>query len=183
MVKVTGLLSTLVATLALCAACTVHKTEVPLPTGPSEFAHALRITATPDAISQDGASQSSITLTALGPNGEPVSGVAIRVDIMVGGVLQDFGRLSARTVVTGSDGRATVVYTAPPAPPANLGGSGTRVTIVATPIGTNFDASQTQSVDIRLMPVGVILPPAETPTARFSFSPTSPVALLHVLFD
>src|SRR5438128_3686374 len=102
---------------------------------------------------------------------------------MVRGVLQDVGRLSARTVVTGSDGRATVVYTAPPAPPANLGGSGTRVTIVATPIGTNFDASQTQSVDIRLMPVGVILPPAETPTARFSFSPTSPVALLPVLFD
>ncbi len=40
----------------------------------------------------------------------------MRTETRVGGTPVDFGTLSARNVVTGSDGRATLVYTAPPSP-------------------------------------------------------------------
>src|SRR4029450_11671950 len=86
-------------------------------------------------------------------------------------VVQDFGALSARTAFTGSDGVASVTYTAPAAPPPTAdagtcrGLPGTCVKIVATPTGTNFVTAGTQSVLIRLVPVGVILPPPDTPTA------------------
>ena len=43
-------------------------------------------------------------------------GTALRVQTTVEGVTQDFGTLSAKTVVTGDDGRARVIYTAPARP-------------------------------------------------------------------
>src|SRR6185436_15580111 len=39
------------------------------------------------------------------------------------------------------------------------------------------------SADIRLVPIGVILPPADTPTAQFTFAPSSPSAHSSVAFD
>src|SRR5439155_13567277 len=95
------------------AGCTIHSTDAPPLTGPSELALTLRVTATPDSIAQDGGSQSSVKVTAIGPDGKPVSGLPIRLDMVVGGVPQDFGALSARTLVTGNDGTATTVFTAP----------------------------------------------------------------------
>src|SRR5438034_8082839 len=160
------------ATLAQCVACTLGNPEAPALKGPSEFAQSMSIRATPDSISQDGGSQSSIVVTVLDPNGRGISGLAVRLDMQVDGVVQDFGTLSARTVVTDSNGRASAIYTAPPAPPASLGGSGTLVQIIATITGTNFIAAQSQNVEIRLVPPGVILPPAGTPTANFTFSLT-----------
>jgi len=62
------------------------------------------------------------------------------------------------------------VYTAPP-PAATLGGSGRTVSIVATPIGTDYQAANPHTVDIRLLPPGVVLPPASAPTAAFTVSP------------
>jgi PKD repeat protein len=56
------------------------------------------------------------------------------------------------------------------------------VTIVATPTSNNFATVNPQIVYIRLVPPGVILPVANTPTARFTFS--SPVNVgSPVLFD
>src|SRR6185295_4343143 len=96
-----------------------------------------------------------------------------------------------RTVVTGSDGKAFAIYTAPPPPPTSQGGSGTRMQIVVRPIGSNAQvssptegpASILQTVDIRLVPPGVILAPAGTPTAAFTMSPTPVVAGTPVTFD
>ena len=183
------------ALLAL-SACGVHQTETPGLTGPSELALSLRITATPDSISQDGGSQSSIQIVAQDANAKPIVGLSVRVDIRVGGTFVDFGTLSARTVVTGSDGKANLVYTAPPPPPANSTFQATCgtfattgeldgqcVAITAAPMGTNFSTAQSQFVEIRLVPPGVILPPAGTPTPKFTVSPTSPAANLPVQFD
>jgi len=174
------------ACLALTA-CTVHQTETPAPVGPSDFALSARMEATPDAISLDGGSQSSIRVFANGPDGKPLNGVTFRVDTVVGGVAQDFGQLSARSIVTGSDGVARATYTAPAAPPNGQAGTcrglpGTCVEIVATPSGTNFVAAGTQSVLIRLVPVGVILPPATTPSPCITLSPTSPSANITAQF-
>src|SRR5262245_8661870 len=113
-----------VSTLAAAAAaafifsgCTVHQTEAPPLTGPSEPALSLTVQATPDSLNQDGGSQSAIRVTARGPNGAPIAGLALRMDTMVNGVIADFGTLSSRSIVTGSDGVATTVFTAPPPNP------------------------------------------------------------------
>jgi PKD repeat protein len=185
--------SVTVAVATLCAAasfaaCTVHKTEAPALAGPSEFALSLAITATPDSINQDGSSQSSVRVSAKGPDGRPISGLPLRVDMQVHGLLQDFGTLSARSIVTGTDGVAQTVYTAPP---KAVGGNtetcgeapGTCVDIVATPTGTNSQGANSQTATIRLVPPGVILPPAGSPTADFTFAPSSPSLNVPVTFD
>src|ERR1700736_982173 len=99
--------SAMVATLAVCAACAVHNPDEPPVAGPSVLALSLVATATPDSIYQDGGSQSSIVVTARDPNGKAISGVSLHLDIAQGGTIQDFGSLSAKNVVTGSDGRAS----------------------------------------------------------------------------
>lgn len=177
--------STIIA-LAGIVGCTVKQTETPPLTGPSGMALSVTVNATPDSILQDGASQSSVVVTAIKADGSPLSGQTLRLSMSVNGVAQDFGTLAARTVVTGSDGKATTIYTAPPAPPALAGGSGSSVSIVATPIGTDSTTSPVHgasSVLIRLVPPGVILPPAGTPTARFTFTPTPVNFNIPVTFD
>jgi PKD repeat protein len=179
--------ASLISCLALTA-CTVHKTEAPPISGPSDLALSTRVEANPDTIGQDGGSQSSIRVFANGPDGKPLAGVTFRVDMAVNGVAQDFGALSARSIVTGSDGVARVIFTAPAADPAGFTGTcnglpGTCVTILATPTSTAFGSVQPQSVTIRLVPLGVILPPAETPTPAFTVTPTPVIFNVPATFD
>jgi len=163
--------------------CTVHETPAPALTGPSQSAQTLTVTATPDTITQNGSSQSIVAMTVVGPNGNPVPNVSLRVDTMVGGTVTTFGSLSAKTVVTGSNGTATVIYTAPPSPPngAVVGSCspnnnftpalpGSCVTIAATPISNGFtNGTSTWTVDIHLVPVDVIPVPG-APTPDFTFT-------------
>ena len=174
--------------LIATAGCTVKNTEPPPLTGPSGLALTLTLNAIPDSISQDGGSQSSIKVTAIGPNGKPVSALPLRMDMAVNGVAADFGTLSARSIVTNSDGVATVVYTAPPGPPNGVFGTcnslpGTCVSVVATATATNFSTANPESVLIRLVPLGVILPPAGSPTAAFTMSPAQALMNVPVTFD
>jgi PKD repeat protein len=174
--------------LALFAAvgCTVKSTEPPPLTGPSGLALSLSVNAIPDSINQDGGSQSSIKITAIGPDGKPVAGLPVRLDTVVNGVAQDFGTLSARSVVTNTAGTASVVFTAPPSNGVFgtcSGVVGNCVSIVATPTSTNFATANPEQVQIRLVPTGVILPPATTPTAAFTFSPTPGTVGVPVVFD
>ena len=175
---------TLVGALAVVvttAACTVSETEAPALAGPSTLATDLNIQATPDTIMWDGSSQSTVTVDARGPNNQPIRGLSIRVDMLSGGQVADFGTLSARTIVTGDDGRARAVYTAPPRPLD--GADGTVLTLLFTPIGSDFRGALTRQVDIRLIPPGVILPPNGAPQPAFTFSPSAPQAFQTVLFD
>jgi PKD repeat protein len=194
-VKPTGKLSrsVILTALALSVACTTSQTTVPPVSGPSELALSLRLVAVPDSITQDGASQASIEVTAFDANGKTCAGLPVRMDMAVGGVIQDFGTLSARTIVTGSDGKARAIYTAAPPPPPSTGGSGTTVLIVATPSSSvncgsnqavgNFDGTSREQVAIRLVPAGVILSPAGPPTAAFAMSPDKAVMNAAVAFD
>jgi PKD repeat protein len=174
-----------VAGLIAVSACGVHQVTAPSTAavgGTSTFALSLDMTATPDSITQDGASQSSVVVTAHGPDGKPMSGVSIRLAMSVDGVTQDFGTLSARTLVTGSDGAARAVYTAPPSSPL-AGGSGKMISIAASASGTNAQAPNASTVAIRLVPPGVILPPAQTPVAQFTVTPTPINFNIPVTFD
>src|SRR5262249_50477345 len=171
--------------LALGVACTVHETEVPPLTGPSEFATGIRVTATPDTINQDGASQSAIVVSAIDASGKAAPGLPMRLDILVDGTAVDFGTLSARNVVTGSDGRANVVYTAPRPPATGAASASTLVSILAVPTGSDASVCLNSGAlaKIRLVPPGIILPPAGTPTASFRVSPTPVNANVDAIFD
>ena len=178
-----------------CAACTVHKTEAPGLTGPSEAALSSSVTASPDSLTQDGKSMSTIAVVARDAGGRPLSSASFRLDILVDGQPSDYGTLSTRNLVTGSDGRASAVYTAPAELPAGAsagvcaGGAvsaplgGRCVQIVATSVGSDFSAASSRLVEIHLIPTGVIVPSSATPVASFTATPSGPAANASVQFD
>jgi hypothetical protein len=171
----------LLALAMVAASCTVKETEAPALAGPSELALSLNLQAVPDSVYQDGVSQSAITIEARGPNSQPARGVALRVEMAVDGVVADFGTLSARSVVTGDDGRARVTYTAPPRPSVSTG-EGSLVTFLVTPIGGDYRGETVRQVDVRVLPPGVIVGPNRI-DPKFVFSPTAVTAFQTVLFD
>ena len=158
-------LRTLTAVLAAAvglAGCTVHKqSDAPPLTGPSETGLSMTIAVSPDVLTQDGQSQSLVTVQTFGPNGQPQRSVALRAEIIVGGASTDFGNLSARNIVTDANGRASLTYTAPP-PPVFSNDPGTVVHIQVTPVGTDFANANSKNATIRLVPPGVIGPPLST---------------------
>jgi chitodextrinase len=155
--------------------------DAPPLTGPSEFAKSITVSVSPDVLSQDGASQSLITVRAAGPNGEPLRNESMRVEILVDNTPVDYGLLSARNIVTGSDGRATAVYTAPAAPSVAVD-SFTVVDIVVTPTGSDFNNSSTRRAAIRLVPPGFVVL-ADGLRPHFTFTPASPLESQEVLFQ
>lgn len=141
----------------LAGGCSVNKTEPPPPTGPSELATSLSLFANPDTLTQDGASQAQIVIQARDANGQPLRNLALRAEIAAGGAIQDFGKLSAKNIATGNDGRAVVTYTAPAA--VETVDRQTVVSVLVTPVGTDANGARARSVSIRLVPPGVITPP------------------------
>ena len=163
------------------AACTMKKQEAPGLTGPSEFAQSITVSVSPDVLAQDGSSQSVITVLALGPNGEPLRSVSMRVEIVVNGIPVDFGSLSARNVVTNSEGRATAVYTAPPSPAVAVDTS-TIVDIFVQPFGSDFNNATIKTAAIRLVPPQIVAGPFNL-IASFTTAPAAPVDNQDVFFD
>src|SRR4029079_17568835 len=108
--------------LILCAialvlgGCTSTKQDPPALAGPSELALSLAITAVPDFITQDGASQSMLTVTARDKDGQPIRGLSLRL-AMAG---SDYGTLSTKTISTDNSGQATALYTSPVPPPLTV---------------------------------------------------------------
>ncbi|HYT77547.1 MAG TPA: PKD domain-containing protein [Vicinamibacterales bacterium] len=167
-----------IAVLASATACTVHKTETPSLTGPSELSTSITVTVSPDVLTQDGASQSLVTITARDSNGQPLRNLSLRVEIAVENVITDFGTLSARNVVTDSSGHASLVYTAPKAV-AGLT-STTTINILVTPSGSDFANATPRSVSIELVPAGTIVLPSSP--LKPSFTVPSPNVSDTVVF-
>ena len=170
-----------VAALVLAAGCTVKKQETPGLTGPSELGTSLTITVSPDVVTQDGVSQSLVQITAHDANGQPLRNAALRAEIAVAGVGVDFGRLSAKSVVTDQNGRATIVFTAPP--PAAAPVPPTDVQIVISPVGGDFGNTTPRFATIHVVPGGVTVPPRGSVTPDFTFTPGAPNDNEPVLFD
>jgi len=164
------------------SACTVKKTEAPELAGPSELGLSLRTSVLPDILDQDGISQAAVEIVARGPDGRPMRAVPVRAEIRVGGQIVDYGRLSARNVVTGDDGTARLTYTAPPAPGEAVD-TFTVVTLVLTPIGADFNGFNSRFVEIRVVPRGVILPPNGAPVPAFIITPMPVTTFAPVTFD
>lgn len=171
------------AALVTAAGCTTNETKAPELTGPSELGLSVKVTATPDVLQMDGVSQASVVIEARNSQGQPQQGIGMRAEVMVNGQIVDIGRLSSKTGVTGGDGRLTLTYTAPAGAPSGNADTGSVVSIMVVPSGSDYSNAVPRTVDIRLVPLGVILPPANTPVARFVFSPTNPTEGQDVAFD
>ena len=165
----------------LAGACTTNKQEAPSLTGPSELATSITITVSPDVVTQDGVSQSLVQITARDANGQPLRNLALRAELAVNGTLVDFGTLSARSLVTDANGRASVTFTAPPAP----GGfaPSTDVQVVVTPLGTDFANATPRFVTIHVVPGGTTVPPRGSVTPKFTVTPAAPADNEPALFD
>lgn len=172
---------TFLACAALMSACTMKNQDPPPFSGPSEFGQSVNVSVSPDSLPQDGASQSLITVTVRDANAQPMRNVTLRIEMRVNGTLADFGSLSARSVVTGADGRATAIYTAPPSPAIAVD-EFTIVDIGATPIGSDFNNAVSRSAAIRLTPQGPVIPPGDL-RAAFTATPNAPQDNQTVLFD
>jgi PKD repeat protein len=171
-----------IAASALAGGCTLSDQQAPALAGPSELALSLAATATPDVLTQDGRSQAILTVVTRGAGGQPVGGVSLRLAMFVGGVNQDYGTLSSKSISTDDSGYAFATYTAPSAPPVTVTEDRT-VSIEVLPVGDDFGNSTPRSVSIRLARGGVILPPQAPPLANFAFSPSQPHENERVQFD
>lgn len=173
--------STLLLAVAMAAGCSVKQTTAPPLSGPSELALSVTVQAAPDTLTQDGASQAQVIVTARDANAQPVANVTFSLEITVSGVVVDFGTLSTKSVTTDSTGRATAIYTAPAPAPGPSVDTGTVVLIQATPVGTNYASSVARSVSIRLVPPGTIVPPSNLATG-FTYAPATPTEHDPVVF-
>jgi hypothetical protein len=198
MVKGFAIFSTLAVAIVTAAACGVHQSDSAPPlTGPSQYGQAITVAANPDRISIDGTSTSAITVEVrhcIAPPssqcGEPMPNVQLRVDMVVfgafpctGGCLKDYGTLSARNIVTGADGRAFVTYTSAPKLSDLAEQNIFTVSIRVIAVDSDAATAVVHTVDIRLVPPGVIIGPADTPTASFQFSPAAVAPNQPVFFD
>ena len=166
----------------LLSACTIKETPAPSLMGPSEYATSVTLAAVPDLIMRDGVSQSTIIVTANDPQGAPIRSLQLRLDMVVNDVVQDFGMLSTRTLFTNADGRATAVYTAPPAPTVGASVATDRVRFVVTPVGSNAQAAKYTSAEIRFVLPIVTTPGA--PMAFFTYSPSNGITTAtNVVFN
>lgn len=171
-----------VAAVVTLAACSLDKQNTPPLAGPSELGLSLAVSATPDVITWDGQSVATIQTTALDAAGQPASGISLRLETYVDGEAQDYGQLSSKVLSTGADGRAVTTYRAPSAPPATQSND-ILITVVVTPVGTNYAGAVPRQVQIRLARSGVIDAPTDGPVPSFFHSPTSPREHDDVFFD
>ena len=159
------------AAVAACAACTVHDTSVPVPTVPSSAATSLRLTATPNSVPQDGVTQSKVLIESFDATGTPIKSLSVQV------FLSGQGTLSTNSVVTGSDGKASVVFV-----PPLLNGPSLTTTVHAAPAGGAGDFQVAISLVGSVAPPPIV-PNSPPPTADFTYSPTSPVVGQNTFFD
>ncbi len=148
-------------------------------TGPSELGLSLSLSASPDVLPTDGSSQSLVTILARDGAGQALANITLRLQLRFGGVLQDVGRISATTLVTGQNGTAAATYTAPIAGDVD---GGAVVELLVTPVGDNFANAVPRTLIIRLVPTGIVVPP-QNYTTGFRFSPSSPAEFQNVLFE
>jgi chitodextrinase len=168
-----------VAGALLTTACTLSDASAPLPTGPSELALSLAMSASPDIVTENGASQSLISIVARDSSGQPAGNVRLLVSASrsSGGI----GSLSSTDVSTNTSGQASLLFTAPAASTPGCENPAP-VVISAVPFGTDSASAVPRSVSVRLIPTA-FTQISGGPVANFTFSPTSPSVNQLVLFN
>ena len=160
-----------VALAAAVSGCNLENQVIPSPTGPSEFGVAITTAALPDQLRRDGASQSTVSITARGTSGQPLGSQRIALSFVSPSA--SGAMLSATEVTTAPDGSAVFTVTAPPNTVP-----GDRLTVALTPVGSNFDNSAQRTFTIALTPSN-----PSAPVASFTFTPAAPALNETVSFD
>ena len=171
-----------VVALAFSASCTMKSQDAPPLIGPSDMNVDRRNRLAGRANARRRVAVARDRCRTDSHNGRPLRNVSLRAEISVAGVKADFGSLSARNIVTDSNGRATLVYTAPAAPSGPAVDPNTFIDIVVTPIGTDAGNATPRLASIRLIAPGVVIPP-DGLQPKFTFNPTAPTDHQNVLFD
>jgi PKD repeat protein len=164
--------------LAALTACTTKNAEPPPLSGPSGLGTTIVMTADKDILIQNGLDEATITVQALGPNGESRT-VNLRAQILVDGVPQDYGTLSSKSLTTPS----VIRYRAPGASTIAGGQIAQSVQIAVTPIGSDFQGEVSRFIVLRLTPPGIILPTNPSLVPAFTVTPAAPQAFNLVSFD
>jgi hypothetical protein len=173
-----------VAVLLSLSGCGMDDVVIPEYSGPAELALALGLTASPDVITADGFSTSSVVATARGTDGQPLVGQTILFALAdEGGRFADIGTLSSTsgarlhaataTAVTGANGVAQVIYRAPARTDATANQS---LVVSARPVGTDANAAVYRTVRIELKAAEPRLfpqaPGNAAPTCSFIIEPS-----------
>lgn len=164
--------------LAAVTACTTKSAEAPPLSGPSGLATTILMTADKDILTQNGLDEAVITVTAIGPNGETKS-VNLRAQILVDFVPQDYGTLSTKSLTTPS----VIRYRAPAASTIAGAQIAQSVQVSVTPIGDDFNGQVSRTIELRLVPPGIILPTNPSLVPAFTVTPAAPQAFNPVSFD
>lgn len=168
---------------AVVTGCTVHQTEAPPLSGPSELALSVTMTASPDTLVSGGQQQSSIGVQARDAGGGPKANQSFQLYTVVDGASVPFGTLSTDRVVTGLDGRATAIYTMPAFTQFDAGTPSRKVSVYAVPIGTDYAAANPHNVQLLVIPPAVPAAVPGGPTASLTASTTSTKVGQLVTFD
>jgi PKD repeat protein len=158
-------------TATLISACGLEKQTQPSLMGPADTGQSISMTAVPDQLPRDGNSQAVITLIARDPSNKPIVGQ--RLTLSLGASSPVGAALSQGEVTTNAQGNATFSVVAPTQ--SSLGNS---ILVVATPVGTNADNTNSRTISILVSPSN-----GAAPTAAFTFSPASPDMGQTVTFD
>lgn len=162
-----------ITTVLAGAACTLDGVTAPELTGPSTAATSLVLTANPDTVVLNG-QQSLVIVQARDASGAPLPSLKVHLDLFAGGsdTASSCGRLSSTDITTGSDGRSSVVFTAPnvPLPMPECSGFDGFITVVATAVGTNAQVSNQSAAAIRLLTPSSLSTPS-TFAVNFSMAP------------
>jgi PKD repeat protein len=160
-----------VALAMTVSACNLETQQVPAVSAPSEFGIAITVAALPDQLPRDGASQSTVSVTARGPQGQPLANQRISLSFVSPSA--PGAALSSNEVTTTSDGHAVFTVTAPP---STMPGDNLRIAL--TPIGTNFDNAAARTVALVLTPSN-----PSAPNGAFTNTPSAPALYETVTFD
>ncbi len=161
--------------LALTGGCGLDDVTIPPIDGPATNALSVVVTADPDWLKADGVSTAVITAFARDTRGQPVSGRGFVLSILdAAGRVVKVGALNTDRIVTGSDGRARAVYTAPPSKEM---ASDFTVFVTARPDGNDSGGQFARAVEIDLIAVDerqyppTPVPSSERITASFLTEP------------
>src|SRR5689334_12979158 len=171
-VRLVGIVLTAVA----LAGCTLKDQNAPGLTGPSGLSLSLSVTAAPDHLMQDGASQAVITATVRNAQAEPVSGLGINWFVSSSNGAQV--EATAQFSVTNAQGQAVTRITAP-APPAEVPSTPIRLRISAQAQGNDTSTSgagwerSRATVEIELVPPAGTPAINRNPVATFTIVPVT----------
>jgi PKD repeat protein len=168
-----------VAAATSLAACTVKDVDTPALAGPSSLARTIVMTADRDSVLMGDPTPVQITLRAVVPSGQSEN-IRLRAQVFVDGIPQDYGVLDNKTPTT----PATIRYYAPTPPTQAAAQVAQTISIGVTPDAAgDFRGEVTRTIDIRLIPPGVILPTNPNLAANFTITPSTPQVMTTVSFD